>query len=91
MKATIKKRISISGDIFIEVFAGDSKFSQESFYVKDEKTEKEAIERALIIAKNIESDVARVETIYETGIKPIDYFIASNMNDEQLNEHLKKI
>ena len=93
MKATVKKIKNTCGDTFYKVFKGDEKIlSEDSFPYNDAESEKEALRKAMELAKNIEQDISTEETIYETGgIQPIDYFLAANMNDEQLDDHLKNI
>ena len=94
MKATVKKIKNTCGDTFYKVFKGDEKIlSEDSFPYNDAESEKEALRKAMELAKSIEQDISTEETIYETGvtIQPIDYFIAASMNDEQLGDHLKNI
>lgn len=91
MKATIKRIINDIDETCIKVFADDSFFSSGIFYFSDDKTEKEAFEKALKLAKKIEENKAEEKILYETGIQPIDYFTAANMDEEILSNHLKNV
>ena len=93
MKATVKKIKNTCGDTFYKVFKGDEKIlSEDSFPYNDAESEKEALRKAMELAKNIEQDISTEEIVYQTGgIQPIDYFLAANMSDEQLDDHLKNI
>ena len=94
MKATVKKIKNIHGDTFYKVFKGDEKtLSTGAFPYNDPESEKKALRKAMELAKSIEQDTSTEEIVYETGvsIQPIDYFLAANMNDEELDDHLKNI
>ena len=93
MKATVKKIKNIHGDTFYKVFKGDEKtLSTGAFPYNDPESEKEALRKAMELAKSIEQDISTEEIVYQTGgIQPIDYFLAANMTDEELNTHLKNI
>ena len=94
MKATVKRIKNLQGDTFYKVFKGEEKIlSEGSFRYYDAESEKVARDKALALAKNIEQDIREEEIIYQTGVslRPIDYFLAANMTDEELSTHLKNI
>ena len=67
MKAVIKKVITISGDNCFKVFSADEMaMSKGVFWYEGRVDEKNAYDKALALAKNIENNIASEEIVYET-------------------------
>ena len=81
----IKKLIDQDGHFFKLISGNTTKYF--IFYPERDGSEKDAFDRAMKVAKIIESDGVYEETVYKTGERnPIDYFMAANMDEEQIKE-----
>jgi hypothetical protein len=90
MDALIKRIKDVSGNTRFEVFKKGDLIAIDYFpFTADE--EDFAFTQALKLARNIENDVVEESIVYKTGVQPIDFFMAANMNENELNKHLKNI
>jgi hypothetical protein len=91
MKAIIKRIKNIEGDTYFNVFKDGDFLPTEAFTFKGVDEEKIAYEKAIKLAKMIEDDISEETIVYETGIQPIDFFVAANMDEDESFDFFKNI
>lgn len=91
MDALIKRIKDISGNTRFEVFKKGDLIAADVFHFNNKKSEEIAYELALKLAKIIEDNIPEETIVYQTGVQPIDFFMAANMKEEHLSNHLENI